>query len=248
MDGLHLGLIGGSVVGLATICGILFIFIKSYFKKISLLNLKLDFLIGFLLSFASVNLLYSSHESKNINHGILALGFGFLFFIITKFLLNNILAAIIFNDIKDRDFVFIILFNIFKNIPIGLAAGAIMHLKHLGEGYSLLSGIACHNFFDGIALGVCFISFGVNIFQALLGAIGISILVIVASLCGGFLIQDNLEFLPTLMGFSGGILMGSSLLNASILALKEYKKLAINPKIASGLGVILIFIFWKELL
>jgi len=248
MDGLHLGLIGGSVAGLATIGGILFIFIKNYFKKMSLLNMKLDFLIGFLLSFASVNLLYSTHESKNINHGIWALGFGFLFFIITKFLLNNILSAIVFNDNKDRSYVFIILFSIFKNIPIGLAAGAIMHIKHSGEGYSLLSGIVCHNFFDGIALGGCFISFGVSIFQALVGAIGISVLVIVASLCGGFLIQDNLEFLPTLMAFLGGTLMGCSLLDVSILAIKEYKKLAINPKVVSGLGVILIFIFWKELL
>ena len=244
MGGLALGFIGGLVASIASVVGTLFIFMRSYFNKDSLFKLRLDFLIGFLLIIAAVNIVNPLTIEKSTNLSINAFFLGVLFLILSTKLLKIILAGIAINNLDEQKAIFFILMSLLKNIPIGLAAGAAMNLSHTGEGNSLLTGLAVHNLFNGTAVAFCFLSLGVNSSMAIMGAMGISILTIVTSLLGGYLCQENTHFLSLIMTFAGGTLVGTSLLEIFIIVNRESKKILLDPKFVSALVVMLIFIVW----
>jgi hypothetical protein len=252
MSGIFLGLIGGVAVSVATIVGALFAFFELNFNKEFFTKLKLDFFLGILLLIAAISLVDMKIIEKNIVFGMSAFITGIIFFTLSHVSLQNILKTVDVKDSEEKNAIMSILTFILKNILLGFVTGAVMNITHSGEGHSLLTVLSFYSFFAGTSLALCFLVLGNDLLMVSLATLFITIFTLVSALFGGYVGQGSQAIISLVMVFTGGALVSTALQEAFTLIKKEFKKgfgkIELGPSFISVIGVMLIFIVWKELL
>lgn len=239
MGGLNLGFTGGAIVCGATAIGAFSVFFGKELEN-PFAKLKLDFFIGLLL----VATAFSNPSPLHFLSFLL----GILFMKSSRMIIENIFIKGMALSEEQQKAVFIILLLMLKNIPEGIAAGATMNISHAGLGNSLLSAIVIQDLMDGTAAGLCFLSLGLSPVLAFGAATATGLIEFFSAVFGAIMSKEITELLMIFFAFSGGAMMSSIMEKAFIKAREESLKILLKPSFVSGMVVMLVFIFWKELL
>jgi hypothetical protein len=252
MSGIFLGLIGGVAISVAMIVGALFAFFDLNFNKEFFTKLKLDLFLGIILLMAAISLVDLKFIEKNIIVGMSAFIVGIIFFVLSRISLQIILETVDVKDREEKDAVMSILTFILKNVLVGFVTGTIMNITHSGEGHSLLTVLSFYSFFAGTSLALCFLVLGNDLLMVSLATLFITIFTLVSALFGGYVGLGSQAIISLVMIFTGGALMATALQETFSLIKNEFKKgfgrIELGPSFISVIGVMLIFIVWKELL
>ena len=250
MSGLILGIIGGGVSGLSTTIGAVPILMKNSNIGNFLNNIKMDFVIGLMLSAAAFSLIWPAYYKVYALHSIDDRRLQF--FIISTALISGIvfikgagkLIEIFWKNNKvllknKKSFLFVIAMMV-HNFPEGLASGAAMTMNG-NEGISLLGAIAIQNIPEGFATALSFITLGLNPWMSFLGTVVTGLVEIVGGLVGGYMSQRINGLLPILMAFAGGAMMSVVLTEMSEKLKVQSFSFLVRPSFLSGVFLVIVF-------
>jgi len=211
-QGMVLGAIGGSVVGLATIIGSLPLFSKYQFIEKFIKKIQFDFFLGLMLTATFLGLVIPAFKENNTHYShssiILALLSGIFFVFLAKIIFNYYLKKK--SHQKSSTEVRAVLFVmaiIVQNIPEGLAAGASMTMSHFVNAISLLGVIALQDLTEGVTTGLSLFSLGLSKKEAFIGVALTGIIEAVFVVVGGHLSVSVLGVMPLIMAFAGGAMI-----------------------------------------
>lgn len=244
MSGLLLGLIGGAIAGGSAMMVSLPLFFSQSSSIIpsidSLKKHKFDFLIGLLMT---IVIFMNPHWELFI-----ALVCGFLFISFSQWFLENILLESISVSWDEQKAITHVLMTFLKNIPLGLAAGTALCFSHLEVGYSLLSFVVLLNVLDAMVIVLILRKIELSSFLILSALVACAFIELTAGMVGGYLSKEIAECLPLILSFVSGALMSKEISKILKKAKVIQEKILYNPRLVSGMVVMLIFIIWKELL
>jgi zinc transporter ZupT len=257
MGGLSLGLIGGFIAGCAMALGALSILLNKKTNIAVAVNSdeeksiegKFEFFLAFL--FAATAISFIKHPQPHyVAWSLMAAFFaGTVCFLFTHSFMNQAFSDNFALPKKgEKSAIFILIMIFLKNIPEGLAAGAIMNIDHSGLSYSLMSIIGLHALFVGVVCAYSFLTLGLDPALSFVGVLFLALVESVAGAVGGFLSQEMLSLLPLIIAFAGGALLSVKLRSVLLSKHIKHNKIFRNPSLVSGMIVMLIFIIWKELL
>lgn len=243
MDGLFMGLIGGALVGVASLVGALFVFLS---KPLLLQKFQLSFFPLRIDLFLGVCLFMTSIVVNKLNFSAFLIGV--LFFHLLRILTPKLLSAMMVNDPEELNSLQIICWSMQKIIPLGLATGAALSFNNTGIGYSLLFIIFIMNLVEGTKMGFSFLFLKAEPVIATIGISFFSFLTIIASLLGGHISQQSVPLLSGILIFSSGSLLERNFHETLNFMKTRSSKLLIAPRYVNAIVVTFIFILWKELL
>ena len=243
MNGLFMSLIGGALVGVASLVGALVIFLNKplQIQKLqdSFFKLRIDLFLGVCLFVASIVV-------NNLNFSAFLIGV--FFFHLLRILMPKILSAMMVNDIEELNAIQSIAWSMLKIIPLGLATGAALTFVNAGVGYSLLFALFIMNLIEGSKMAFSFIFLKSEPVIATIGISFFSFLIIIASLLAGHISQQSIPLLSIILIFSSGALMERTFDETLNFMKTSSSKLLIAPRYVNAIVVMFIFIIWKELL
>ena len=250
MDGLLLGLIGGSVSGLSTTIGAVPILMKNSKIGKFLSKINMDFVIGLMLSAAAFSLIWpayhqvyadNSNNERNVQFLIISAALlGGIAFIKCAGILIEYVMRNNENMLKNKKSFLFIMAMMVHNFPEGLASGAAMTLPG-NEGISLLGAIAFQNIPEGFATALSFITLGVNPWMSFLGTVITGLVELGGGVIGGYLSQQVHGLLPVLMAFAGGAMMSVVLSEMTEKLKGQNFNFLVRPSFLSGVALVIVF-------
>ena len=243
MNGLFVGLIGGALVGVASLIGALTILLNKSLQiqklEVSIFKLRIDLFLGASLFIASI-------VANHLNFSAFAIGV--LFFHLLRSLMPKLLSAMMINDIEELNALQSIAWSMLKIIPLGLATGAALCFINTGVGYSLVFAIFIMNLIEGIKIAFSFLFLKSEPVIATIGISFFSLLIIFASLLASHIGQQSVPLLSGILVFSSGALMERSFDETLNFMKNSSSKLLIAPRYVNAIVVMFIFIIWRKLL
>lgn len=245
MNGLFLGLMGGTAAACSLLLGSFFAYIKNIFIKESLILNKVELLIALILLFSSIA--FFDFKIK-IAALILFSSLGVCSVIIFKKFVTDILENNTkldnCDDLKSYSF---LLHTSLKSIFLGMSMGAVMLISHTGLNQTLLTALVLNCILTGAIAGSALSDLGLDPVTATAATVLIAIVNFVAGVLGGYAVQVSSNLLPIILSVSSGVMMSGSVIEIyENIENIEMKKI-LTPKIVSVVIVTLVFVFHKEI-
>lgn len=246
MNGLFLGLMGGTAAASSLVAGSSLAYIKNIFIKESLTLNKIELFIGLILFSSSI--LFFDFKIK------IAALFLFLFLgmslvlIFNKFIRNIVENNVAVDNSDDLKSYLFLLHVSMKSIFLGMSTGAIMLISHPELNQTLFITILLNCILTGAIAGSALSDLRLDSITAMAAMVLIAIVNLVAGVLGGYISEFSFIFLPIILAITSGIMMSGSITKIyENIDNMEVKKI-LAPKFVSVAIIILVFIFHKEIL
>jgi ZIP family zinc transporter len=210
MSVLMLATIGGLISALSTSLGALLSLISSRATGSPRWNLSIDFALGLMVSASAFSLigpaaLSSGQSGRSILAAVIA-GVIFVFF------LRKRVQSFQSSPSMKTSHLLMIWVLMVHNFPEGLASGAALAGLGWKGSLPILTGISLQNVPEGALMVLCLRTLGVGWTAAFLGGIGSGLVEMAGGVASGVLLQTVNNSLPILLGFAGGSMVASVLI------------------------------------
>lgn len=245
MNGLFLGLMGGSAAASTLVLGSFFAYIKNIFIKESLTLNKVELFIGLILFVSSI--VFFDFKIKVAALFLCAFLGVLLVLIFNKFIIDILENNMAIDNPEDsKSYLFLLLVSM-KSIFIGMSIGAVMLISNTGLNETLLITLLFSCILAGTVTGSALSDLGLDPVTATVAIVLIGIVNFVTGVVGGYIAQISFEFLPIILSLTSGIVMSGSLIKGYENIENSEIKRALTPKTVSVAMVTLVFIFHKEI-
>lgn len=244
MNGLFLGVMGGSATAGGLVVGGFLSFFKNIFIKEKIVANKIELIIGIILFVSAAS--FFDYKVRLLMLIVYSF-FGFASILISnKLFADSLNPNISINNPDDsRSYTFLLLLLI-KSLWFGLSAGAVMLIANDGLGNSLLFAISLNCILSGIIAGATLADLGLDSVIGTLAIFLIAIMSLVAGVFGGYLIESAPNLLAITLAATSGVMMSESIIKVSISMKNIEMKKIVNSSVASITIIALAFIAYKE--